>query len=154
LPERTKNNKYRAEDVRSNYNGLLHLALEIVKAHIIVDSTPQNKKLLSDLNYIKEHTSSKLNTPYFIVVHTIARNMHRPLTFPIEVKTGQRATREFDLGDLIQELENAHIRINEIQQEIAQNYSIDIPISSQGQAVVFDFSNPTAGMNERFKYDK
>jgi methyltransferase-like protein len=93
-----------------------------------------------------------LKSPYFVIVHTVARNLGHPLTFPIEVKTEKRKTREFELGDLISELEEAHIKINEIEQQIAQHYSIDIPISQQGQAVVFDFSNPKAGMEDRFKY--
>jgi hypothetical protein len=144
--------QYRAEDVRSNYNGILHICLEIVKAHMRVDTSPEIKNLLKKLEYIKDNTSKKLNTPYFVVVHVIARNMNKPLTFPIEVKVGDRKTREFELGELIEELEEAHIHINEIQQEIAQNYSIDIPVTSQGQAIVFDFSNPQAGMEDRFKY--
>jgi hypothetical protein len=144
--------QYRAEDIRSNYGGIMHLCLEIVKAHLKVDPNPETKKLLKDLNYIKQNTSKKLNTPYFIVVHVVARNMHKPLSFPIEVRVGNRRTREFELGELIQELEDAHIAINEIQQAIARHYSIDIPISKHGQAVVFDFSNPQHGMKERFKH--
>jgi hypothetical protein len=130
----------------------MHVCLEIVKAHLRVDPTPENKNLLKKLEYIKDYTSKNLMTPYFVVVHVVARNMHRPLSFPIEVKTGNRRTTEFELGELIRELEEAHIRINEIQQEVAQNYSIDIPLSGQGQAVVFDFSNPKAGMDDRFKW--
>jgi hypothetical protein len=107
---------------------------------------------LKRLEFIKNNTSTKLNTPYFIIVHSIARNMARPLTFPIEVKTGKRQTREFELGELIQELEEAHIKINEIEQQIAQNYSIDIPLNQQGQAIVFDFNNPKQGMEDRFKF--
>jgi len=139
------------EDIRSNFAGIMHLALEIVKAHYRVDKSKETKNLLTRLNYIKTNTSTKLNTSYFVIVHTVARNMHKPLTFPIEIRTGKRRTREFELGDLIQELEEAHIKINEIQQLVAQNYSIDIPISSTTQALVFDFSNPTVGMDERFK---
>lgn len=117
-----------------------------------VDPSPETKNLLKKLEFIKDNTSTKLNTPYFVIVHSIARNMARPLTFPIEVKTGKRQTREFELGELIQELEEAHIRINEIEQKIAQNYSIDIPLNQQGQAIVFDFNNPKAGMEDRFKF--
>ena len=117
-----------------------------------VDPSPDVKNLLKKLEYIKENTSKNLNTPYFVVVHVIARNMHKPLSFPIEVKVADRRTREFELGELIRELEEAHIHINEIQREIAKEYSIDIPLTSQGQAVVFDFSNPQAGMEDRFKY--
>jgi len=144
--------QYRAEDVRSNFNGILHICLQIIKAHIKVDPTPENKALLKKLEYIKDNTSKNLMTPYFIIVHVVARNMHKPLSFPIEVRIGNRKTREFELGELIRELEEAHIRINEIQQEVAQNYSIDIPLNVQGQAVVFDFNNPQAGMGDRFKW--
>jgi len=140
------------KDIRSNYSGILHICLEIVKAHMKVDPSPETKNLLKKLEFIKDNTSTKLNTPYFVIVHSIARNMARPLTFPIEVKTGKRQTREFELGELIQELEEAHIRINEIEQKIAQNYSIDIPLNQQGQAIVFDFNNPKAGMEDRFKF--
>jgi len=143
--------QYRSEDARSNYSAILHLALEIVKGHMKSDSSPEVKKLLKELNYVKENTTEKLKTHYFLIVHTIVRNMHRPLSFPVEVRTGQRHTVEFELGDLINELEEAHIKINEIEQQIAQHYSIDIPFSQQGQAIVFDFSNPMAGMDERFK---
>jgi methyltransferase-like protein len=117
-----------------------------------VDTTPEIKNALKRLEFIKNNTSTKLNTPYFIIVHSIARNMARPLSFPIEVKTGKRHTREFELGELIQELEEAHIKINEIEQQIAQNYSIDIPLNQQGQAIVFDFNNPKQGMEDRFKF--
>jgi hypothetical protein len=144
--------QYRAEDIRSNYGGIMHLCLEIVKAHLKVDPSDETKQLLKDLNYIKNNTSDKLKTPYFIVVHVVARNMHKPLTFPVEVKVGNRRTREFEVGELINELEEAHIAINEIQQAIARHYSIDIPISKHGEAIVFDFSNPQEGMKDRFKH--
>jgi hypothetical protein len=119
--------QYRVEDIRNNYGGLLHLALEIVKAEDTVD-----KKLLKDLEWIKKNTTKRLNTNYFVVVHTIARKMVFPLTTLVEMKVSPRRTKEFELGELISEIEDAHIRINEIVREVAKKYSIDIQMGGIG----------------------
>lgn len=119
--------QYRIEDVRNNYGGILHLALEIVKAEDNID-----KQLLKKLNWIKEHTTPRLNTNYFTVVHTIARKLAYPMNLPIEVKVTSRRTREFTLSELIAEVEEAHIKINEIVREVAKKYSIDITFSKTG----------------------
>jgi hypothetical protein len=119
--------QYRVEDIRNNYNGLMHLALEIIKGEDTVD-----KKLLKDLIWIKDHTTERLNTNYFMVVQTIARRIVFPLTFPVEVKVSMRRTKEFELGELIAQMEEAHIRINEIVREVAKKYSLDIQIGGIG----------------------
>lgn len=109
----------------------MHLALQIVKAEDKPD-----KKLLKRLEWIKDNTSEKLNSNYFVVVHTVARKIISPLQTPIEVKIGARRTKEFELGELISELEEAHIKINEIVRDVAKNYSIDIPFGSSGQGQI------------------
>jgi hypothetical protein len=114
--------QYRIEDIRNNYAGLLHLALQIIKS----ENEP-DKELLKKLEWIKENTTKRLMTNYFIIVHTIARKMSYSLMTPIEVKVSERKTREFTLGELISEVEEAHIAINDIVKEVAKNYSIDIP---------------------------
>lgn len=120
--------QYRIEDVRNNYGAILHLALEVVKAEDDPD-----KNLLKKLEWIKANTTTRLHTNYFKVVHTIARKLALPLTFPIEVKVKPRRTREFELGELIAEVEEAHIRINEIVREVAKKYSIDITFVKAGE---------------------
>ena len=124
--------QFRVEDVRGNYGAILHLALEIVKSE-----EPPDEKLLKKLNWIKEHTTENLNTNYFVVVHTIARNMPRPLTWQIEMKVSARRTQDFELGQLISEIEDAHIKINDIVRTVAKKYSIDIPFGvGQGQVTL------------------
>ncbi len=119
--------QFRVEDVRNNYGAILHLALQIVKAEAEPD-----KKLLKQLEWIKEHTTPKLNTNYFLIVHTIVRKMTSSMGTPVEVRVSPRRTSEFELGELIAELEEAHIKINEIVREIAKKYSIDIAFSGSG----------------------
>jgi len=115
------------EDVRNNYGAILHLALQIVKAEDKPD-----KNLLKQLEWIKKNTTARIMTNYFVVVHTIARKMISSLRTPIEVKISARRTREFELGELISEIEDAHIKINEIVREVAKKYSLDIAFTSQG----------------------
>lgn len=105
----------------------MHLALEIIKA----EDNP-DKKLLKELNWIKEHTTEKLNTNYFVIVQTIVRKMVFPLTTLVEVKISPRRTKEFELGELISEIENAHIKINDIVRQVAKKYSIDIQVGGFG----------------------
>jgi hypothetical protein len=118
-------------DVRNNYGALLHLALEIVKAEDEPD-----KELLRKLMWIKSHTTKKLNTNYFVVVHTILRRMALPLTALIEVKVSQKKTKEFELGELISELEESHMEINDIIREVAKKYSLDIMMGGVGGGVL------------------
>lgn len=117
--------------MRSNYGGIMHLALEVVRGEDQPD-----QKLIKELNWIKNHTSEKLNTNYFVIVHTIARNMAKPLTAPIEVKVSERKTKEFELGELISELEEAHIRVNQLVREVAKKYSLDIMLGGGGAGII------------------
>ena len=113
--------------MRSNYAGVLHLALEIIKA----EDEP-NQKLLRRLEWIKNNTTARLRTNYFIIINTLARKMHRSLEAPIEIKVGRGRTIEYSLGELIAEIEDAHIQINEIIRDVAKNYSLDIPLRTTG----------------------
>lgn len=119
---------FRVETVRNNYNAILNLALEIVKS----EDTP-DMNLLKKLNWIKDHTSKNLNVNYFLIVQTIARKLAYPLTTPIEIRVYPRKTKEFELGELTAEIEEAHIRINEIVRDVAKKYSIDISFSKAGE---------------------
>jgi len=119
--------QFRVETVRSNFGGILHLGLEIIKA----EDQP-NEILLKRLNWIKDNTTEMLHTNYFIIVNTLARHMHQGLDSPIEIKIGRGRTMEMSLGELISELEDAHININEVVREVAKKYSLDIPFKSTG----------------------
>jgi len=113
--------------VRSNFSGILHLAFEIIKA----EDKP-NESALKKLQWLKNNTTQKLNTNYFVIVNTLARKMHYNLDAPIEIERSHGKTYEVSLGELISELENAHIEINDIVRGVAKKYSLDIPFKSTG----------------------
>ena len=127
--------QFRVESVRSNFGGLLHLALEIIKAE---DSVNQN--LLKRLNWIKNNTTEKLSTNYFVIVNTLARKMHHNLDAPIEIEYTHGKTYEITLGELISELEESHMAINDIVREVAKKYSLDIPFKTTGFAEIPDMA--------------
>ena len=114
------------------------MALQIVKSDSSAD-----RDLIRRLEYIKENTSDLLKTNYFVVVHTVARRMANSMQTPIELRVSPRRTKEYELGELIAELEEAHININDIVREVAKNYSIDVPYGKSGEVTL-----PTIAMEK------
>lgn len=119
--------QFRSETVRSNYGGVLNLAMDIVKG----EDSP-NQVLLRKLVWIKNNTTEKLRTNYYIVINTLARKIHHNLDAPIEIRVGRGRTVEYSLGELIAEIEEAHMRINDVVREVAKKYSLDIPFRKAG----------------------
>lgn len=109
----------------------MHLALEIVKA----EDTP-DQELLKKLEWIKENTTDRLCTNYFLMVHIIIRNMSKSLDYDIDIKNSPKRSSKFTLGEVISEMEQAHISINDIVREIAKKYSLDISFNQTGQIVL------------------
>jgi hypothetical protein len=116
------------------------LALEILKA----EDQP-NMPLIKRLEWIKNNTTSRLRTNYFIIVNILMRKMHYSLEAPIEIRVGRGRTTECSLGEIIAELEESHIKINEIVREVAKRYSIDIPFKTTG----FEVPDIESMMKER-----
>lgn len=119
--------QFRSETVRSNYGGVLNLAMDIVKG----EDRP-NQVLLRKLVWIKNNTTEKLRTNYYIVINTLARKIHHNLDAPIEIRVGRGRTVEYSLGELIAEIEEAHMKINDVVREVAKKYSLDIPFRKSG----------------------
>jgi hypothetical protein len=88
--------------------------------------------LLRKLEWVKNYTTEKLRTNYFLIVNTLARNMHHNLDYPVEVEVSRGRTLEMSVGEMLAEIEEAHIRINEIVRDIAKKYSLDIPFKTAG----------------------
>lgn len=121
--------QYRIADATNNYPILMHVAIEMAKA----EELPDNKSV-AKLKWIKENTTEMMRTNFFSIAKVVM--IRYPLYMSFEMKNNKKRIKEWDYDVLCEEMEKAHEEINEIANNIAKKYSIEIPFQKFGESYI------------------
>jgi hypothetical protein len=108
--------------MEKSYSQALHTSIQISRSEEDV-----NKEALERLEWIERHTTPKIHANFHIIMSYIGRYLGMPLQKELEIKT-ERGWKEFQVQELIIEVNKAYKEIFSIIMDIAKKYSIDIII--------------------------
>jgi len=96
-------------------------------AYVIANSEENpDKKLINKLDFIQKNTTENLKINFFLVWNIVS--LTRSPNKTIEIRTN-KGYKEFSVGDLIIEIQNAHKNMCLLMGSIAHKYDLSIPVN-------------------------
>ncbi len=120
--------------MEKSYSQALHIAIQLIRAEDQPDL-----EALKKLEWIENHTTQKIDANFHVVMSYVSRNLTKPLNREVEIKTNN-GYKEFEIRELIIEINKAYREIFSIVMNIAKKYSVDVVIKQKGEVLIPEIS--------------
>jgi hypothetical protein len=115
----------------NDYSRAMKLAFLILKNEKNPDDT--TKEVLDQLEWIREHTSNKLDIPFYKAWNIVSLERNPKKLITIVRGHGIRSrNNEMTVGQIVVEVQTAHQKMYELMGKIASKYDISVPIVQSG----------------------